>query len=338
MNKKLKNILAITGAATVTAAVVYGLNVLDEKKDKKRYPQSGRMVDVRGHKMHVYTCGAGVNTIVMITGSGTPTPSLDFRPLIDRLADKYRIAVPEPFGYGYSDKTTEPRTVQNTVNEMREGLRKAGVFPPYILLGHALGGIETLYWASHYPREVSAVIGLDTTLPSQGGEYSRSPAMHPLMRAYAFLSKITPLRFIIKAGAMDSQLTSFTGGHSEFMPIVRSHAANSKTSVSALNELFAVPQNCAEVAGLNYPASCPVLMLVSSESCDAVQSTPALGLDWMGEHEKIAMHSPKGKCVLLEGGHYLHHTASEAIAAEILSFLPPEESQTPRLKRFLTRK
>ena len=31
MNKKLKNILAITGAATVTAAVVYGLNVLDEK-------------------------------------------------------------------------------------------------------------------------------------------------------------------------------------------------------------------------------------------------------------------------------------------------------------------
>ena len=37
MNKKLKNILAITGAATVTAAVVYGLNVLDEKKDKKRW-------------------------------------------------------------------------------------------------------------------------------------------------------------------------------------------------------------------------------------------------------------------------------------------------------------
>ena len=36
MNKKLKNFLAVTGAITVAAAAVYGLNGLDEKKDKKR--------------------------------------------------------------------------------------------------------------------------------------------------------------------------------------------------------------------------------------------------------------------------------------------------------------
>ncbi|MEA4920435.1 MAG: alpha/beta hydrolase [Clostridiaceae bacterium] len=338
MNKKLKNALAATGAIAVTAAAVYGLNVLDERKDRKRYPQSGRMVEVRGRKMHIYTCGSGTNTIVMIAGQGTPTPSLDFKPLLQRLSPKYRIAVPEPFGYGYSDKTAEPRTVQNIVGEMREGLRKAGVFPPYVLMGHALGGIATLYWASHYPREVAAVVGIDTTLPSQGRDFVKAAILKPVLKTASFLTKITPIRFLIKSGLMDASLTAFTGGQEDNLPIVRSHTANIKTSGVYANELFAIPQNCAEVLALNYPASCPVLMFVSSESSDLIKSHPSFSVDWISEHEKIAMHSQRGKCVLLEGGHYLHHTASDAIAAEMIAFIPPEECQTPHLRKFLSRK
>ena len=338
MNKKLKNALAATGAVALLAAATAAANTIDEKKDRKRYPQSGRMVEVRGRNMHVFTCGSGSNTIVMLTGRGTPTPSLDFKPLINRLASKYRIAVPEPFGYGYSDKTSEPRTIQNIVGELREGLRKAGVFPPYVLLGHSLGGILTLYWASHYPREVSAVVGIDTALPAQGEKYARSAVLKPILKTAAFLSRVTPMRFIIKSGLMDSCLTPFTGGQEDLIPIVRSHAANFKTSPGAINELFSVPKNCAEVSGLNYPSSCPVLMLVSSESCDLIKSDPSISLDWMGEHEKIAMHAHKGKCVLLEGGHYLHHTASDAIAAEISDFIPSDECQAPSFRHILGRR
>ncbi len=333
MNKKLKNILAVTGAITVAAAAVYGLNVLDEKKDRKRYPQSGRMVEVRGKKMHVYSCGMGQNTIVLIPGQGTPTPSLDFKPLIDRLADQYKVVVPEPFGYGYSDKSNEPRTVQNIVDEMREGLRKAGFFPPYVLGAHAMGGIATLYWAAHYPREVAAVVGIDTTLPAQGPALAASCSC--MLRLKSFLRKITPVRALIKAGMLDGSLKNYTGGQDDLMPIVRSHAANFKTSNTEVNEQSALIQNCEEVAGLNYPASCPVLMLVASESCDKMKADAATAIDWMGEHEKIAMYAKTGKCVLLEGGHYLHHTAADAIAAEIMAFVPAEEEQKPMLRSFL---
>ena len=331
MNKKLKNFLAVTGAITVAAAAVYGLNVLDEKKDKKCYPQSGRLVEVRGKKMHIYSCGTGNNTLVMIPGHGTPTPSLDFKPLIDRLADQYKVVVPEPFGYGYSDKTSEPRTVQNVVDEMREGLRKAGFFPPYVLTAHAMGGIATVYWAAHYPREVAAVIGLDTTLPAQAASVPCSC----MMRLKTFLSKITPIRALVKAGMLDASLKNYTGGQDDLMPIVRSHAANLKTSNTEANELSVFAQNCDEVAGLHYPASCPVLMLVASESCDKLKADPSTNIDWLGEHEKIAMYAKTGKCVLLEGGHYLHHTAADAIAAEILAFVPAEEEQKPQLRSFL---
>lgn len=331
MNKKLKNFLTATGAITVAAAAVYGLNVLDEKQDKKRYPQSGRLVEVRGKKMHIYSCGTGNNTLVMIPGHGTPTPSLDFKPLIDRLAEQYKIVVPEPFGYGYSDKTSEPRTVQNIVDEMREGLRKAGFFPPYVLTAHAMGGIATVYWAAHYPREVAAVIGLDTTLPTQAA----SVTCGGMMRLKTFLSKITPIRALVKAGLLDASLKNYTGGQDDLMPIVRSHAANLKTSNTEANELSVFAQNCDEVVGLHYPASCPVLMLVASESCDKLKADPSTSIDWLGEHEKIAMYAKTGKCVLLEGGHYLHHTAADAIAAEILAFVPAEEEQKPQLRSFL---
>ena len=333
MNKKLKNFLAVTGAITVAAAAVYGLNVLDEKKDKKRYPQSGRLVEVRGKKMHIYSCGTGANTVVLVPGQGTPTPSLDFKPLIDRLADQYKVVVPEPFGYGYSDKSNEPRTVQNVVDEMREGLRKAGFFPPYVLGAHAMGGIATLYWAAHYPREVAAVVGIDTALPAQAATQACSCSC--MMRLCAFLRKITPIRALVKAGMMDGSIKNYTGGQDDLMPIVRSHVANLKTSNTEANEQAVMQQNCEEVAGLNYPSSCPVLMLVSSESSEKVKADPACTLDWLAEHEKIAMYAKTGKCVLLEGGHYLHHTAADAIAAEILAFVPAEEEQKPMLRSFL---
>lgn len=333
MNKKLKNFLAVTGALTVAAAAVYGLNVLDEKQDRKRYPQSGRLVEVRGKKMHVYSCGVGQNTVVLIPGQGTPTPSLDFKPLMDRLAEQYKVVVPEPFGYGYSDKTNEPRTVQNQVDEMREGLRKAGFFPPYVLAAHAMGGIASLYWAAHYPREVAAVVGIDTTLPAQGPAQAASCSC--MMRFKAFMRKITPVRALVKAGLLDGQIKNYTGGQDDLMPIVRSHVANLKTSNTEANEQSALLQNCEEVAGLNYPASCPVLMLVASESCDKLKADGTAGIDWMAEHEKVAMYAKKGKCVLLEGGHYLHHTAADAIVAEIMDFVPADEEQKPLLRSFL---
>ncbi len=337
MNRKLKNLLAVTGAVTAAAAAMYAVNALDERRDRKRYMQPGRMVEVRGRRMHVYTAGAGSNTLVLLTGLGTPTPSLDFKPLIERLQGSYRVAVPEPFGYGYSDKTGEPRTVKNIVDELREGLRKAGVLPPYVLVGHSIGGVETLYWAAHHPREVAAVVGLDTTLPEQAKEEAVCPVMAFLAKTLNVFTRFTPTRFLIKAGLADKRLRPFTGGSDDALPVVRSHLASSRAGSGLVNELTAVSANCAEVARLNYPVSCPVLMLVASETCDAMKKDETKAVDWLAEHEKIAMHSPKGKCVLLEGGHFLHHTASEAIAAEIMTFVPPEEVQTPLLRKLFIR-
>ena len=68
----------------------------------------GRMIDVDGHKMHVYSVGKGDKTLVLMAASGTVCPSLDFKNLYSGLGDDCRIVVVEKFGYGYSDTVNRP--------------------------------------------------------------------------------------------------------------------------------------------------------------------------------------------------------------------------------------
>ena len=87
--------------------------------ETQQNPPLGKMVSVDGKKMSIYITGSGAHTIVLMPGLGTASPILDFMPLTEELAESNRVVVVEPFGYGWSDVTTEERTVQNQVEELR---------------------------------------------------------------------------------------------------------------------------------------------------------------------------------------------------------------------------
>ena len=70
-------------------------------------------------------------------------------------------------GYGKSDPATTPRDGQHIVDELRALLRSKGLNPPYILVGHSLGGLYMQLYARRYPEEVSALILVDSTHPKQ---------------------------------------------------------------------------------------------------------------------------------------------------------------------------
>ncbi|WP_308159806.1 alpha/beta hydrolase [Arthrobacter sp. ISL-5] len=104
---------------------------------------------------------------MLLSGLGTPAPALDFGPLIRELPD-YQVVVVEGFGYGYSDVTPVERTVENITAELHEALTKLNVDRPYILAGHSIAGFYTLDYANRYREEVSAVVGIDPTVPAAG--------------------------------------------------------------------------------------------------------------------------------------------------------------------------
>ena len=142
----------------------------------------GDMIEVDGGKMCIFTEGSGEHTIVFMSGYGTPSPILDFKPLYDKLSDDYRIVVVEKFGYGFSDETDTPRDVDTMLKQTREALQGAGIEAPYILCPHSASGIEAMYWAQTYPEEIEGITALDIAIPGYHEESGDSIFADKAMR------------------------------------------------------------------------------------------------------------------------------------------------------------
>ena len=70
-------------------------------------------------------------------------------------------------GIGASAAATTPRTGDVIIEELRRGLRDKGIAPPYVLVGHSLGGLYMQLYARRHPDEVAGLVLVDTTHPEQ---------------------------------------------------------------------------------------------------------------------------------------------------------------------------
>lgn len=66
-------------------------------------------------------------------------------------------------GYPGSDPATGLRDAATIVAELRSELRHRGIDPPYVLVGHSLGGLYMQYFARRYGEEVIGLVLVDST-------------------------------------------------------------------------------------------------------------------------------------------------------------------------------
>ncbi|WP_020484420.1 alpha/beta fold hydrolase [Methylomonas sp. MK1] len=70
-------------------------------------------------------------------------------------------------GYGNSAAATTTRDGRHIIEELRGLLASQGLTPPYVLVGHSLGGLYMQWYARHHPQDVAALILVDSTHPAQ---------------------------------------------------------------------------------------------------------------------------------------------------------------------------
>jgi pimeloyl-ACP methyl ester carboxylesterase len=61
-------------------------------------------------------------------------------------------------GYGASDDDGEPPTPQHVAQVLHAALAAAGLRPPYVLVGHSLGGSRIRMFAGLYPNDVAGLV------------------------------------------------------------------------------------------------------------------------------------------------------------------------------------
>lgn len=70
-------------------------------------------------------------------------------------------------GYGNSDVATTPRDGRTIVEELRQVLKHKGLQPPYVLVGHSLGGLYMQLFARAHPDEVKGLVLVDAVYPRE---------------------------------------------------------------------------------------------------------------------------------------------------------------------------
>ena len=112
------------------------------------------------HKVRIE--GHGTLTVVLEAGLGDTLDAwADVQPLI--AANCTRTIAYTRAGYPGSDPASGPRDAATIVSELRWELRRRGIPPPYVLVGHSLGGLHMQYFARQYPDEIEGLLLVDST-------------------------------------------------------------------------------------------------------------------------------------------------------------------------------
>lgn len=157
---------------------------------------------------------------------------------------------------------------------------------------------------SKYPNEVTAFVGIDSSVPTQPGMDVTFP-----MKKFVFLKQSGLMRLIMKLGPDPYAALAFDDHTKEQMKLI-----TNKNSVNAtlLNEMEHISSNFKGAQDLTFPKDLPLLLFVQADNPDF--------LTWIPLHEEQVKDSDHGKVIPLEGEHYLHHNKYKDIAETFSEF------------------
>jgi pimeloyl-ACP methyl ester carboxylesterase len=132
----------------------------------------GRLIDVGGVRLHLNLSGNGPETVVLEAALGASSAAWSL--VQPPLARDTRVCSYDRAGFGWSDPGELPRTAGRMADELRRLLERAGVPPPFILVGHSFGAFVSLIFARTFRAETSGLVLVDPAHASDWLEPSRA--------------------------------------------------------------------------------------------------------------------------------------------------------------------
>jgi pimeloyl-ACP methyl ester carboxylesterase len=139
--------------AAANVAAVFRRGLLPERK----------RLQTRSGALEYVISGTGQPTIVLLNGAGVTLEG--WRAMYPEIEKFGTVFAWNRFGVKGSDEPRLAQTGAVVVASLRELLAYAGLQPPYVLVGHSLGGLHANLFARLYPKEVAAVLFLEATHP-----------------------------------------------------------------------------------------------------------------------------------------------------------------------------
>jgi pimeloyl-ACP methyl ester carboxylesterase len=257
--------LALLVATVFVAGIVY--EQLGRRRDRARFPQIGRSVDIGGRSLNILCSGASGPPVIFESGG----PGLEWEPFQPEVAKFTQACWYDRAGEGWSDLGPFPRTSVAIANDLHELLKQAGVPAPYVFAGASIGGLNTRVYGGLYPKEVAGVVLIDS---AHEDELQRAPKFflgrtaprflwHPLQVAFeaaAFVGLVRLTESSPTQGKNPSQMTP--------EEIIEALRQRPKSFVGNVSAGIVLPESFAEGSSVTRIGDFPLIVLTAGQSLD----------------------------------------------------------------------
>ena len=284
------------GFVVAIAGAIY--ESISESRDRTANTMPGKLVVVGGFKMHINCVGDGNPTVILESGLGDTY--ISWRKVQPQIAKFSRVCSYDRAGLGYSESSSRPRTSEVMAEELHALLRSAGIAPPYILVGHSMGGFIVRLFASLYATEVVGMVLVDSSHPDQDNRFP--PALKNMegtwLREAEFLEFSTPFGIPRFMGLCDEE------------PAQRAAECNFHTAREGVAELKAFPQSATETAATVPLRDLPLAVLSHDPDKPSSELPPDLAKPtndaWEKMQEELAHLSTRGtQMIAKNSAHYI---------------------------------
>ncbi len=285
------------GLFAAIAGAIY--ESISEGRDRRANAMPGKLFDVGGYKMHIVCVGEGEPATILESGLGDSY--LSWRKVQAQIAQFSRVCSYDRAGLGYSDSSSRrPRTSKVMAEELHALLRAANIAPPYILVGHSLGGLNVRVFTRLYRNEVAGMVLVDSSHPDQEKRFP--PELKNMegtwLREAEFLEFSMPFGIPRLLGLCDEDAAQ------------RAAECNFHSAREDVAELNAFAESAAETAVTGSLGDLPLAVLSHDPDKPSSELPPDLATltntVWEKMQEELAQLSTRGtQAVAKNSAHYI---------------------------------
>lgn len=324
---------ALLGALSSVALVLMSGLVYEQWARRnvfRRFVPESELIEVDGRRVHLRCIGEAGPTVLLEAGVG-PDGSESWASLMSDIASVTRVCSYDRAGILWSDRGEEPRDAYQIADELHALLGVASESPPYVMVGHSIGGLLVRVFAARYQGEVSGFVFVDAShpeqldrLPPEAVEAEMEALPPPLVLKALAVSG--GMRFALRFGsdASDGQTQDVT------QLLLPRTVPGLLAEVAAMEAIF---DQAAQTPNLD---SLPVVVL----SAGRLPDTLPPGLDdkiasqaqevWMVlQRELAALSSNTDHRIIEQASHYIHHDDPESVLTAITDVVTAVREGTP---------
>lgn len=127
--------------------------------------EKARVEFIDGRQVESVTIKHPASNVVVVFESGLRGTLDKWDKVLDGVSPDASVFAYNRPGYANSEPTDAPRDGATIVRQLRGVLKHKGLAPPYVLVGHSLGGLYMQLFARLYPDEVAGIVLVDSLLP-----------------------------------------------------------------------------------------------------------------------------------------------------------------------------